>query len=102
MDAALAETSHQLEAYSAQVGREIDAALEGRGGYALALSAHLRGFGTRQRCTIHQLAEQILRAPHSAGVAYGVLASTVVLLADLDGHGRDMALIVPEIGRDAA
>lgn len=102
MEPALAEASHQLETYCAYVSREIDTALEGRGGYAMALSAHLHGFGARQRCTLRQLAEQILRAPHSAGVAYGVLAATVVLLADLDSHGRDMALIVQERGRDAA
>lgn len=94
MDDVLAEAADSLERYCACTSLEVDGALRGRGGNAALLSAHLHGFRARQRVTLLQLAEHVRRAPHSAGVAHGVVTAAVVLVADLDSHARDMALVI--------
>lgn len=90
---ALSMARARIEAYCDHLGDELEPHVAQTAGFGGVLSGHLRAFRARQLRELNRIEALVQLAPRSAGVAHGVLVAALVLLADLDGHGRDLELI---------
>ena len=94
VSAAIEQASIKLDLYCAYVRRFLVPTVALRGPFGALLASHLKHFEQRQQDDIQELTEHLARAPRSAGVAHGVAVVAILLMADLDAHGRDVALVL--------
>jgi hypothetical protein len=90
---ALSMARARIEAYCDHLGEELEPHVAQTAGFGGLLSGHLRAFRARQLRELSRIEALVQVAPRSAGVAHGVHVAALVLLADLDGHVRDLELI---------
>jgi hypothetical protein len=64
-----------------------------RGAFRAVLMDHLRQFRARQSVSLEQLIDELGRASHEAQIMRRVRSTALVLIADLDAHSADLALI---------
>jgi hypothetical protein len=84
------------EAYCDHLSSGLEPELLGRGEFGAVLAGHLRSFRARQHRELLRLEHLVQQAPHSAGVAHAVNVAALVLLADLDAHVGELALLAPQ------
>jgi hypothetical protein len=94
VSAAIAQAALKLDLYCAYVRRFLVPTVAMRGPFGALLASHLKQFEQRQQNDIQELKDHLARAPRSAGVAHGVSVVAILLMADLDAHGRDVALVL--------
>jgi hypothetical protein len=89
--ALLDEASYRLHAYCQYLQRELEPKLVSRGAFGALTASYLRQFERHWREELAQLTAHLERAPHSAGMARSAFVTAVMLIAELDAHGTDVA-----------
>jgi hypothetical protein len=87
----LETASFRLELYCDYLGRELEPRLCALGEFGAVVASSFKPFERRQALELAQLAEHLERAPRSHGVAQRVFVTAVMLVGELDAHGRDVA-----------
>jgi hypothetical protein len=84
----------RLRVYCQYLQRELSSTLASRGAFGMVTASYLKHFEQHQCEEIAELTKHLERAPRSAGVAHGVFVTAVMLIAELDAHGRDVASVL--------
>jgi hypothetical protein len=91
MAAPLALAAHRLHVYCQYLQRELEPTLMTRGAFGALTASYLKHFERHWRDDLAQLEAQLERAPHSVGMAQSAFVAAVMLMAELDAHGKDVA-----------
>jgi hypothetical protein len=93
MEEVIARARNHVSAYCTYVSEEILPFIVAQPPYGAVLAQHLQQFAERQTRELARALAQVRGKPRSAGVGQGLSMTCMLLLAELDAHGRDLQLV---------